>query len=246
VAPASLASAPLDDRATLPARIGGAVPLPVAADAPAGEAPLGDLLSDPSLRADKRAAFASLYALWRLDYDPSRSSLGCDRGRAAGLQCLFKSGTWAKLRRFDLPAIIELASPSGDLKYATVIGVRGDSATLDLGGRRLTRPLGDIDPYWDGTFILLWRAPGVSSLPIVPGARGKDVEWVRERIAEVDGVAARGRARDVFDDELRGRVIAFQRSRALVADGIVGEETATHLSSAQRDPSVPRLGRAGS
>jgi general secretion pathway protein A len=246
---APLAPAAREERATLPTR---ASSLPLAARAagiPAGarEAPaLGHLLSDPSLRADKRSAFASLYALWRLDYDASRSSLGCDRGRAEGLQCLFKSGTWARLRRFDLPAIIELATPAGDLRYATVVAAGDETATLDVGGRRVTLPLGDIDTYWGGTFILLWKAPGVSSLPIVPGARGKDVEWLRERMREIDGVPARARARDLFDEELRARVMAFQRSRALVADGIVGEETVTHLSSAQRDPAAPRLSRSGS
>jgi general secretion pathway protein A len=86
----------------------------------------------------------------------------------------------------------------------------------------------------------------LSSVPIRPGTRGKDVEWVREQLAELDGVPGGGRNRQVFDDDLRARVIAFQRSRSLMADGIVGEETLTHLSTALRDPKVPRLRRVGS
>jgi general secretion pathway protein A len=204
------------------------------------------LLSDPLLRADKKSAFASLYASWRLDFDASKHNLGCERGRSEGLQCLFKTGTWAKLRRFNLPAIIELSTPTGDRRYATVVALDEQNATLDFGGRRHTFPVSEIDLYWDGPFILLWKAPVLSSVPIRPGTRGKDVEWVREQFAELDGVPGGGRNRYVFDDDLRARVIAFQRSRSLMADGIVGEETLTHLSAALRDPKVPRLRRAGS
>jgi len=236
----------------LPA-VSSAVPAPgvpagaAGADTSQGAATkLVELLSDPLLRADKTSAFASLYASWRLDYDTSKHNLGCESGRSEGLQCLFKTGTWAKLRRFNLPAIIELSTPTGDRRYATVVALDEQNATLDFGGRRHTFPLSEIDLHWDGPFILLWKAPALSVIPIMPGTRGKDVEWVREQFAELDGVPGGGPNRQVFDDHLRARVIAFQRSRSLMADGIVGEETLTHLSAAQRDPKVPRLRRAGS
>ncbi len=204
------------------------------------------LLSDPSLRADRKSAFRSLYARWGVEVDGSTTSLGCERGRPQGLRCLTRSGTWAKLRRIDLPAIIELATPTWDRRYATVVALDDQTATLDLGGRRHTFPLSEVDRHWDGAFILLWKGAALSSLSIDPGTRGKDVEWVRQRLSELDGMPVAGKNRDVFDDELRARVITFQRSRALQPDGIVGEETLAHLSIAPRDPSVPRLSRAGS
>jgi general secretion pathway protein A len=207
---------------------------------------LGELLSDPSLRGDRKSAFVSLFASWRIDFDSSTNSLGCERGHPEGLRCLFRTGTWAKLRRFNLPAIIELAAPTWDRRYATVVAMDDQTATLDFGGRRYAFPLSEVDLYWDGAFILLWKAPVLTSVPIVPGTRGKDVEWVRQRLSELDGSPIRGKNRDVFDDELRARVIAFQRSRSLLPDGIVGEETLTHLSTAPRDPSVPRLSHPGS
>ncbi len=209
-------------------------------------AALGDLLSDPSLRGDKKSAFITLYARWRLDFDGSTNSLDCDRRLPAGLRCLFRTGTWAKLRRFNLPAIIELATPTWDRRYATVIAMDDQTATLDFGGRRYTFPLSEVDLYWDGSFILLWKAPALASVPILPGTRGKDVEWMRQRLSELDGAPSGGRDKDLFDDELRARVIAFQRRRSLVPDGIVGEETLTHLSSAPHDPSVPWLSHPGS
>jgi general secretion pathway protein A len=250
--PAATAAAALEaGRAPTVAPTETTPPVPVAGTRevkPATPTPitLGDLLSDPSLRGDKKSAFVSLFASWRINFDSSTNSLGCERGQPEGLRCLFRTGTWAKLRRFNLPAIIELATPTWDRRYATVVAINDQTATLDFGGRRYTFPLSEVDLYWDGAFILLWKAPALTSVPIVPGARGKDVEWVRQRLSELDGAPIRGKNRDVFDDELRARVIAFQRSRSLLPDGIVGEETLTHLSTAPRDPSVPRLSPPGS
>jgi general secretion pathway protein A len=207
---------------------------------------LGDLLADPTVRADKGSAFSSLYASWHLDFDPSKSSPPCERARRDRLQCLLKAGSWAKIRRYDVPAIIELSSPAGEHRYATVVALDEQTATLDFGGRRHTLPLGEIDLYWDGSFTLLWKAPILTSPTIVPGTRSKDVAWLRQQFAELDGTVPSGKNRDVFDDELRARVIAFQRSRSLVADGIVGEETLTQLSTAMPDPRTPRVWRVRS
>jgi general secretion pathway protein A len=212
----------------------------------AATTPLRELLDSPSFRADKKSAFVSLYAAWGLDFDRSKNGLGCERGRPEGLQCLFKAGTWAKLRRFNVPAIIELSSPTAERRYATVVSLDEASATVDFAGRRYTFALHEIDRYWDGPFILLWKSPPVSSLPIMPGSRGKDVEWLRQRLSEVDGNPVSEKNRDVFDEELRARVLAFQRRRSLPADGIVGEETLSHLSTALRDPTIPRLSRVES
>jgi general secretion pathway protein A len=84
----------------------------------------------------------------------------------------------------------------------------------------------------------------VRTIPLAPGMRGRDVEWLRARLDQIDGHAAPAQERDVYDDGLRQRVIAFQASRSLIPDGIVGEETLTHLSAAG-GADVPRLVAAG-
>jgi general secretion pathway protein A len=239
---AGMTSTPPDSTVTAPAPAAASEKKP----ATPASVTLGELLADPGVRADKKSAFASLYARWRLDFDGAKTALGCERGRTEGLECLFKTGTWAKLRRYNVPAIIELSAPNGDRKYATVVALGEDTATLDFGGRRYVLPFSEVDRYWEGPFIVLWRAASVTASSIAPGARGKDVEWVRQRLSEMDGAPAGGRQRDVFDEDLRSRVMAFQRARSLVADGIVGEETLLHLSAGARDPRIPRLSETGS
>ena len=202
---------------------------------------LATLLRDPSLAHDRRAAFATLFSRWRVEYPATTSGLGCEHAKRHGLACLFKTGNWTKLRRYDLPAMIELTSPTGERRYATVTALDSDSATLAFGDRQVTLPTTEIEAFWEGPFILLWKPSGAGVVSIVPGMRGTNVEWLRRTMSEVDGLRPAVWRRDVFDDELRERVIAFQRSRMLLPDGVVGEETLAHLSVALRDPAAPRL-----
>jgi general secretion pathway protein A len=223
---------------TVPAPAGRSPGSPVVAN---GGATLQQVLADPGIARDRSTAFARLFARWGVEYDPDRGGPACEHGRSAGLQCLFRSGTWTRLRRFNLPAVIDLVTPGGQQHHATVVALGDRTATLDLGGREHTFPLGEIDRFWDGSFVLLWRPPPLSGTVLAPGARGRDVIWLRERLSEFDGGPAGSKARDAYDDEVRDRVAAFQRSRSLVPDGIVGEETLTHLVTSPRDPAPTLL-----
>jgi general secretion pathway protein A len=222
----------------------------VAADRPLQTKPraapsliLAESLADPSLPSDKRAAFASLYGLWGLSSDRARGDLGCEHGRRQGLRCLLKTGNWTRLRRFDLPAILELATQEGERRYATLVALGDDAGTLLFGTRQVTVPLAELDGRWSGSFIVLWKPPALAGTPLVPGARGSDVAWLRQRLDEVgEPASTQADADDVFDDALRARVAAFQRRHGLVADGVVGDETLVRLVTTAGDPRAPRLG----
>ena len=165
---------------------------------------------------------------------------GCDQARAHGLECLRLTGSWTKLRRFGLPVIIELAARGGDKRHAALVAIDGDHATLRLGEREATVALREIDPFWEGSFILVWRPPPIP-LPVTPGTRGKAPEWLSARLAEVDGDRGGVEPAGTYGETLVRRVVAFQQARSLPADGIVGIETAIGLAAAARDPGWPWL-----
>ena len=215
----------------------------VADGGPAASPRLADLLADPSARGDDHAAFASLHALWGLPYRKASSGLACDAVRLHGLECLFRSGNWNRLRRLDLPAILELTGPTGDRRRVTLVALGDDRATLAIGGRDYTFPLDEVDRLWDGSFILIWKTPPIRSRLMARGTRGKDVEWLRMRLDALDGTTSKGRSPDTYDAALERRVVAFQRDRALDPDGRVGGETLLHLTLADREPGVPSLSR---
>jgi general secretion pathway protein A len=202
---------------------------------------LTTVLSDASIHSDKPAAFANLYARWGLDYDVNRGGPACDADRLQGLRCLFKRGNWNTLRGFNLPAIMELTGPGGKLQYATLIALAPPGATLAFGRQQLSFPLSEIDGFWNGAFILLWPAPRSGAIVLAPGTRGGDVTWLRQRLAELAGAPVGEDNRDLYDDDLRRRVLAFQHDRGLTADGIAGEETLAHVTLAVSGAGVPLL-----
>jgi general secretion pathway protein A len=208
---------------------------------PAGlDIPLEEILVSPSMRTDRQKAFGALFLRWGVTY-AANSADACDFGRAAGLRCLARSGTWGWLRRLNLPAIIELRTRAGERYYAAVVSLDEQRATLDFGGgNELTFSLAEIDRHWNGAFVLLWSAPLANNM-IVPGQRGPDVQWLRRRLASVDGGAATDKGGEVYDGDVIRRVKEFQRSRLLSDDGVAGEETLAHLSAAVPEAGKPRL-----
>src|SRR5215471_12587951 len=119
------------DKAGPPAEAPAAAPLVDERRAP--EPTLSVILDDPSLTADRASAFVNLYALWGLDARGVNADRGCELGRAAGLRCLTRTGTWTVLRRLNLPAILELTTPDGRKHHVVLTALDGDRARLAIG-----------------------------------------------------------------------------------------------------------------
>jgi len=211
-----------------------------AVEPPKGEPTLALILGDPSITADRASAFATLYRLWQLDAPTGPADLGCEFGRRAGLRCLSRTGTWTVLRRLNLPAVLELTTPDGAKHYVVVSELDGDRATLRVGERRLTLPTAEIERFWDGPFVMVWKAPLTGPLPLQPGIRSRDVVWLREKLAAIDGTSSAADGA-LYDDELKKRVATFQQSESLTPDGIAGEETLVRLTAAPPGGSTPSL-----
>ena len=187
------------------------------------------------------AAFAGLFSAWGEDYDARRGDAGCDFARRARLRCLIKSGTWTTLRRLDLPAMLTLATPGGTRHYATLTALTEDAATLDVAGEKITFAREEIERFWDGAFLALWKAPDLATADLRPGMASPDVLWLRQQLSDGRSTAERTM---VFDDDLKQRVVAFQRANGLTPDGIVGDETLLRIAAMATDARMPSLSKA--
>lgn len=215
-------------------------PLPQDDGGRADTARLIDVLNDPAIRTDQASTIASLLSLWHVSADDTT----CNDALQHGMECDVKAGTWNNLRQFNVPAVVELVSGDGIARYAVVTAIEGQNATLLVGDRSQTYPISEIDSVWYGRYMVLWKRPSLTSPILGLGARGKDVIWLRDRLSALDGSIVRAEDAELYDEELKQRVIAFQRSRSINPDGIVGRETLTHLSMAAPDPENPVLVRA--
>jgi len=195
-----------------PAPAVGAAPAEPASPAPT----LATILGDPGVTLDRTSAFVNLYALWHLDVRSRAAVPDCAAGR-------------------------ELATPDGKQHHVVLTGLDGERATLQIGELRVTLPTAEIERFWDGPFVMVWKSPVAGPLPLQPGMRGRDVVWLRRQLGAVDGHAAPASAGEPYDEELKRRVAAFQQIESLTADGVAGAETLVRLAAATPGGNGPSL-----
>jgi general secretion pathway protein A len=183
------------------------------------------VLQNRAIPSNTNAAFNSLFKLWNLDYNSISGNTACERALTQGLVCVYKTGKWQDIQNYNSPAVIELVD-SNQQYHAVVTQLQGNLVTLNFAGRIFDFTREEINNFWLGQFLFLWRPPSIPVPVLRVGAVHDDVRWVRKRLNSIAGLNvpdAELSAR--FDEELRRLVIAFQRQNNLMVDGIIGEQT---------------------
>ncbi len=224
---------------SLPALPSGAS-LSAVVDAPSSD--LDRLLATAPVETDTDSAFSALLTLWGIRYDPDAGP-ACAQATVAGLRCEFQQGSLSLLAAMNRPAILSLVDERGATHHAVVRHLDTDSAVLVLGGadHRLARA--ELDRYWFGDYLVIWRPHPQAGALLLPGQRGEGVAWLRQRLEALQGAPATGG--DAYDDDLRRRVQQFQRERRLTVDGKAGVQTMIALNSALSVPGTPTLNGGG-
>jgi general secretion pathway protein A len=188
------------------------------------------------------AAFGRLFNLWSGSFEAG-GARPCEQASAQGLECLADKGSLAQLKLFNRPAILSLTTPDGVEHQVVVASIDERHARLEAGGSVLEADLLDLERYWLGDFLLLWRPPLPLPKLVRPGTRGPEVRWLRQALASANGEASPGGS-DLYDQDLARRVEEFQRSHRLTVDGIAGEQTQVVLDALVGAPGTPMLTRS--
>jgi len=200
-------------------------------DSPIEEIPpsaLVDILS--GVPRNGASSFADLFTLWGVALPAGTTESGCVKGMIPDFECLPQRGGWPRLRRYNLPAILELLLPNGERRRVVLAGLDDETAALIIRGRMLKVSIQEIARLWDGSFMLLWKPPDIER-PISAGAAGESVEWLQRALDRLDG-KPESDVSGVFDEELEQRVLDFQKKCSLMTDGVVGNETLARLTLA--------------
>jgi general secretion pathway protein A len=196
-----------------------------------------DLFSSKTVGADREAAFNSLLRHWGLnDTDRSEKPL-CGWVPTVGYRCYSGRGNWNSLKHLNRPSVLELVDNSGKRHYVAAMEIQDRKVILEHDGRRFAAQKEDLDPYWFGDFTLIWKPPPINSTLLKKGDRGPDVRWLITQLDRLQGKGdiSENTVRNIFDDALELRVMDFQRSCAVNADGIVGEQTLIQLTKPERE-----------
>ena len=204
---------------------------------------LEDVFKGNDVKTHRQRAFQSLLKYWGLAY-PALSGMNiCEWASKVGYRCYSDRGNWTTLKHLNRPAILELIDGEGRRHYATAMLIKDRKVLLDLGDQQLSLSKADLDPFWFGDFTLIWKPPPIKSEILKKGDSGPDVRWLKEQLNRMEGVSALPEETEkaVFDDLLEQRVINFQHTCAVKADGIVGEQTLIQLTKTERDLLPPIL-----
>jgi len=212
VAAASMPSNPVRPAA---AAVAASVAVPAAASV--AHAPLALATQEEALR--------ELGALWGQQLPAGEPCQGAPR---LGLRCYAGRGGVYELRLLDRPAIVALHD-GRNVGYAVLSGMDGDSATLSVNGRSQKVSLGALATRFDGEFTTLWKAARGFRDEVKPGDRGPDVDWIAERLAQINKTAAPP-ASQPFDEPTRRLLRSFQAGQNLKADGVAGPRTYMRLN----------------
>ena len=188
---------------------------------------------------DRNAVLRQLAALWG---EQLPAGDACQAGARAGLRCLHSRGGIAELRVLDTPAMLAVRDGQGVEQLALLTRLQGETATLMLDGKQQSLPLAQLAQRSDGSFTTFWRAPRSWRDEVPLGARGADVDWLAQRLAQQRGLPAPA-ANLPLDGEMQGQLRAFQQSQNLRADGLAGPKTYIRLRQLG-DNAEPRLSSA--
>ncbi|MGA8261081.1 MAG: AAA family ATPase [Arenicellales bacterium] len=202
-------------------------------------ASLPEVLTSTDAPRTEGEALAGLLKAWRIDFDDA-GGLSCARvEQVFGLRCLKEQGSWKDLESFNRVAALRFEQ--GDqVSYLLLTGLGPDRAVFsgDKGVYAFTRA--QVDPYWHGRYVLLWRAPPHGARNIAENSDGVDVLWLRQTLARLPDVQIGEVDNARFDSSLKRKVMAFQESNNLRVDGVAGLHTIIRLNGIV-DPSVPKL-----
>ena len=222
-------------------------PIPVALPPPPVE-PLSPALvaaSNALRTAPAETSSVELYALWGQRYEQLPGEGLCPRALAAGLRCFQGHGKLALLRQMNLPALLPLVLPGGTSVRGLLVGLVTGEATLQVAGTRYPLAAATLESLWKGDFLVLWRPPeGLQRLILRPGTQDEEIRWLRRTLDIVlNPDPTPPTDPTLYDASLRRRVTTFQKNQGLTSDGLVGEQTLLHFTSALRPAGVPWLDR---
>ena len=207
-----------------------------------GAVSLGELLQEAD-SSNYRAAWQELFTSWSIELPLTVKPDFCDYAREFGLRCMLEQGNWNRLQKFDRPAVLTLVREDGKRVPVFLQHMAGSTLELVIGSELYRLSTEQVGRYWYGDYVLFMQTPPGGRLFLKAGDRAPDVVWLRQQFEAAQGVKIPATDPLLFDYPLQKQVLAFQRSRDLQPDGIVGKYTLIHLNSAAGSGDIPRLSR---
>ena len=199
----------------------------------------------PALPRDITLAWNALSPIWQL---PANSTEPCAETNTSPLQCYRTAKlNLPLLRQLARPGILTLQMDDGSARYAVLVGLSDQTATLRSGDQLHTVALSAMALRWRGEFATLWQPPQGYNPAARGGVTGPAITHLANLLDRLDGrpTPDPAAAPQQLDAALKGRLRDFQRSHGLQIDGQPGPMTYMQLESAlgSNTPPLPNAAR---
>ncbi len=180
---------------------------------------------------------SQLAKIW--DKDLSNEA-GCKGVKESGLRCLFGRTNWEDLIALNRPVILEFSISKTEKRYVLLVGLNGIQPVFKF-NEETVFPIEQMVTHWDGYYLMLWKSPLKDGKTIHPGQSSRGVFWVRKQLALKPSHSLSTQYSILFNEELKGEVIKFQKQQNLLTDGIIGPRTFIHLQNIDPKDLSPKL-----
>jgi general secretion pathway protein A len=196
-----------------------------------------DWINDPKYSLN--SSVISALKIWGKPI-PENNQADCHYVETTGLRCVFGKASWKDLLAINRPAILEFSLTGEEKRHALLAGL-GQNQSMIRFKDNMTFPVADVLKYWNGYYLIL-EQPLIPDVKLIrPHQTSDDVLWLRHLLNSVDRKIEAAAQPRFYDDNLIARVMNFQHQHQLSEDGMVGDNTMTHLKNIARSLDFPHL-----
>jgi len=196
-----------------------------------------------------RRAFNTLAEFWNVspvpEGDPMAQLNEMERAAQDRKLRLYRfSGNLGALLRIDYPAALELNIPGmRGKRFISLVGMENEQLLVaPTFANRKSFSFGEVERHWSGRGFLLWKDSLnllMDGSPILPGTKGTHIKQLQGLLKEA-GLYSKALT-GVYNGETLSVVKAFQLSRGIEEDGIVGGQTLMILYRSVDRFKIPKL-----
>lgn len=188
------------------------------------EAPLlpDDIALQLTQGASRASAIQDLYQLW--GYQSSLRDGLCLSEPQSVFVCVEGQATLRELIQLNSPVVLNLTFEE-ESYHAVLYGLSDKSVELLVNQSLVQIPVSALEALWQGDYVAIWKQPLRETLR--EGDSGEAVALLDLLLSEVLGENVTGQ--ELFDNELKRKVEAFQVWQGMSVDGIAGKRTLARL-----------------
>ena len=184
------------------------------------------------------SALSLLWSLWGQKPNIDLKQELCEKKVQQTLRCYAFREPWSRISSLNHPAVLVLNGQNNEPRYLLLVKLDQSQAVFLSETGEIEFPLEEVLKLWSGKAIIASPIVFNGSRIIGPLNREPIIAWVKEKLGVIDSNSDN---LDFYDFSLKPKVVEFQASKGLKADGQIGIQTLISLESLNVGADEPKL-----